>query len=75
MKADFKINVVCENGHQQDIICRDVNKFQVELYAKLLDGTSDIYVTDPRQNPKSRIAKCAICRALYDCQVEEVTIQ
>ena len=65
------IEALCGNGHTQRIELRGYNRQYAEAIAGLMDGTSDLYQTKPRDNPiiGSPLGRCGICGSWVECSV------
>jgi len=66
----YVITATCEAGHAQEIkIDGKMGREWAVNQAGLLDGSSPMYIADPRKDPASDIGKCGICRAQLTCTV------
>jgi hypothetical protein len=65
------IEAVCGNGHVQRISLQGYTRQYAEQLAGLMDGTSDLYHTKPRDNPiiGSPLGRCGICGSWIECSV------
>jgi hypothetical protein len=55
----YRIKVVCDHGHRQEMLLHGVTETWIGVYCGLLDGTSQLYVHPPRADLKSRIGRCS----------------
>lgn len=62
-----KIEFTCKEGHQQVITYTGMQREFAESVAKLMDGSSPLYVFPP--GPESSIGKCGICGAQLTSRV------
>ncbi len=66
----FQLTTTCDNGHIQTMTYGPgFTREWVEAQARILDGTSEMYVFKP--GPESVIGKCGICGAQIKCEVQE----
>jgi hypothetical protein len=54
------LDLICENGHSQRLYVRGMTAAMALDYARILDGSHDIYVVKPRDDPHS-FARCKDC--------------
>lgn len=69
MAIEYFVTATCEDGHKQEMTYRGVSRQQAELFVRLLDGTSPLYVIKP--GPDSRIGRCGICSKPFTCDIQE----
>lgn len=66
------IHLECEQGHSSDIQMYGYDLDGAQQIASLMDGTSEYYVSSPRDDPKSMLAHCAVCDTLITASVTMV---
>ncbi len=66
----YTITARCANGHTQELVFDGLGLAYTEQQAKLIDGTSSMYVHSPI-GTDSVIGKCGICGAQIQCSVSE----
>ena len=75
----FLLLTTCENGHRQSMTVDGYTREDADALAGMIDGTSPSFVTSPREDPKSTLARCQwpvdgnSCGALFDITVQDVT--
>ena len=65
----FTILARCTNGHESKITVSGYHRDDAVQLARVMDGTSDLYISSPRGDADSGIGRCGICRAQFDCRV------
>ena len=63
------ILIRCADGHEQRLYLSDYDAARARQLAKLLDGTSPLFVSPPRNNPipGSLLGRCHICCSWLTC--------
>jgi hypothetical protein len=56
---DQGLIVTCEAGHQQTIYLPDHGRAEATQLGQVMDGTSPLFMTSPRNDPESTLARCA----------------
>jgi len=75
MKA-YVITATCDNGYVQKLyVDARLGRLWAETQAGLLDGSSPMYLIDPRQNAESIIGKCGICQAQIHCVASDDPVE
>lgn len=64
------IHLTCTSGHKQDIFIEGLGLEWARGMAGLLDGSSDMFIHDPRIDRTSNIGRCGTCRAQVTAVVE-----
>jgi hypothetical protein len=67
------VHMTCSNGHQQAFFL-DGNIEWARHIALLLDGSSALYIHDPRVARDSNIGRCGVCRAQLTSRVESAAV-
>lgn len=61
---NVRLTVRCARNHVQELVMRGVPDEQwMKIYCGLLDGTGDVYLRKPADDPGSIIGKCGLCGA------------
>ncbi len=64
------VDLACENGHQQRLFLSGMTRQMAEDYAQMLDGSSPMYVRDPRSDPTNTwIGRCKDCGGVFTATV------
>jgi hypothetical protein len=64
------IHLTCSGGHKQNIFLEGLGLAWAHGMAGLLDGSSDMFIHDPRVDHNSSIGRCGICRKQVTAVVE-----
>jgi hypothetical protein len=64
------LHLTCVGGHKQDIFIEGLGLDWARGMAGLLDGSSAMFVHDPRIDRNSSIGRCGICRKQLTAVVE-----
>lgn len=56
-----QVEIRCEGDHVQKLRMEGYTREMAESWCGLVDGSSPMYISDPRKDEDSPIGKCGIC--------------
>lgn len=70
---DFRIKIQCQNPECRDtqwVTLQNVSLEYATVYCGILDGRSDLYMSSPRNEVRSKIGRCGMCNDNFNAEVE-----